>query len=345
MDHSQMDHSKMDHSRTNQASGDQTKAVTPAKDAGTGQPPSAGQTGAMEGMAHSQIDHSQMNHEGSHQMQSPKPAPQQGSASMDHGAAGMDHGKQMGSMQGMTMGPMQGGSPPPDARDPDAYAEGTTFANLPGNEMNDGMRFGRVLLNKFEYAKGDGEHGQNIDAEAWYGDDYNKAWFKAEGERRGGRLETLRTEALWDRTFATFWSTQLGVRHDSGGGDSRNWLAFGVRGLAPYWFDTEATAYWSGGTLAARFNLRYELLFTQQLILEPEVEANLYSRSDADRGLGSGLSDLELGLRLRYEVRRQFAPYIGVTWKRNVGGTADFARTRGERNKTTQLVAGVRIWF
>jgi copper resistance protein B len=260
-----------------------------------------------------------------------------GKALMQNGMAGMG--------QGMQMGPMQGGSAPPDARDPDAYAEGTSFAHLPGNEMNDEMWFGRVLLNKFEYAKGDGKHGQNIDAEAWYGNDFNKAWFKAEGERRGGRLESLRTEALWDRTFATFWSTQFGVRHDSGGGAPRNWLAFGARGLAPYWFDTEATAYWSGGTLAARFDVRYELLFTQQLILEPQLESNLYSRSDAGRGLGSGMSDLELGLRLRYEIRRQFAPYVGVTWARNFGDTADYARARGERNKNTQLVAGVRIWF
>jgi copper resistance protein B len=309
----------------------------PQKTGREGVAPGSSQTQTMEGMDHSQMDHSQMNHMGSDQMQSPKPAQQQDKATMGNGMAGMS--------QGMQMGPMQGGSPPPDARDPDAYTEGASFANLPGNEMNDEMRFGRVLLDKFEYAKGDGEHGQNIGAEGWYGNDYNKAWFKADGERRGGRLETLRTEALWDRTFATFWSTQLGVRHDTGGGDSRNWLAFGVRGLAPYWFDTEATAYWSGGTLGARFNVRYELLFTQRLILEPEVEANLYSRSDADRGLGSGLSDLELGLRLRYEIRRQFAPYIGVTWNRNFGGTADYARTRGERNKTTQLVAGVRIWF
>jgi copper resistance protein B len=354
MDHSKMDHSGVDHSQMDTAGSGQTRAakpaqqdkdVTPSKDAEAGQPSNAGQTGTMEGMDHSQMDHSQMNHAGGQQMPSSKVAPKQGSASMESGIAGMGHGMQMGSMQGTQMGPMQGGRPPPDARDPDAYAEGTSFANLPGNEMNDGMPFGRVLLDKFEYAKGDGEHGQNIDAEAWYGNDYNKAWFKAEGERRGGRLESLRTEALWDRTFATFWSTQLGVRHDTGGGDSRNWLAFGVRGLAPYWFDTEATAYWSGGRIAARFNVRYELLFTQRLILEPEVETNLYSKSDPARGLGSGLSDLELGLRLRYEIRRQFAPYVGVTWNRNLGGTADYARERGERNKTTQIVAGVRIWF
>jgi copper resistance protein B len=347
MDHSPMDHLKMDHSRMNHAEGDQTqaakptqqgKAVTPSENVGTG----PAQT--MEGMERSQREHSQ-SHTGDHQMQSPTPASQQGMPPMEKGMADMGQGMQIGSMQGMKMGPMQGGSPPPDARNPDAYAEGTSFANLPGNKMNDQMRFGRVLLNKFEYATGDGESGQNIDAEAWYGNDYNKAWFKAEGEWRGGRLQSLRNEALWDRTFAPFWSTQFGIRHDTGGGDSRNWLAFGVRGLAPYWFDTEATAYWSGGTLAARFDVRYELLFTQRLILEPQVEGDLYSRSDADRGLGSGLSDLELGLRLRYEIRRQFAPYVGVTWNRKLGGTADYARSRGERNKTTQLVAGVRIWF
>jgi copper resistance protein B len=334
------------------AEGASAQASDPQKNGGAGQTPASGHAETMEGMDHSQMDHSQMdhsqmdhsgmdhsqtNHADSDRMRSAKPAQQQGKAAMGNGMAGMG--------QGMKMGPMQGGSPLPDARDPDAYAEGASFANLPGNEMNDEMRFGRVLFDKFEYAKGDGEHGQNIDAEGWYGNDYNKAWFKAEGERRGGRLQSLRAEALWDRTFATFWSTQLGVRHDTGGGDSRNWLAFGVRGLAPYWFDTEATAYWSGGTLAARLQARYELLFTQRLILEPEVEANLYSRSDADSGLGSGLSDLGLGLRLRYEIRRQVAPYVGVTWNRNFGGTADYARARGERNKTTQLVAGVRIWF
>jgi copper resistance protein B len=355
MDLTSMDHSQMNHAGDGQVQAakpipQQGQAAGPQGNAGTGQASGSGQADAMEGMDHSQMDHSQMDHSqmnqaGGHQMQSPDRAPQQEHAAMGSGMAGMGQGMQMGSMEGMQMGPMQGGSPPPDARDPDAYAEGASFAHLPGNEMMDGMPFGRVLLDKFEYAKGDGEHGQNIDAEAWYGNDYNKAWFRAEGERRGGRLDSLRTEALWDRTFSTFWSTQLGVRHDTGGGSSRNWLAVGVRGLAPYWFDTEATAYWSGKTLGARLQARYELLFTPRLILRPEIEANLYSKSDPARGLGSGLSDLELGLRLRYEIRRQFAPYVGVTWTRNFGGTADYARAKGERNKTTQLVAGVRIWF
>lgn len=335
MDHSQMDHSQMDHSQTDKPKTEQSQTDMSQMDHSQMDHSQMSQSKTDKSqMDHSGMDHSQMNHAGGQQGQG---APQQGMPGMAHAVGGMD--------QGMKMGPMQGGSPPPDARDPDAYAEGTSFRNLPGNEMHDDMPFGRILLDKFEYAKGDGEHGQNLDAEAWYGNDYNKAWFKAEGERRGGELQSMRTEALWDRTFATFWSTQLGVRHDTGGGDSRNWLAFGVRGLAPYWFDTTATAYWSGGRLAARFDVRYELLFTQQLILEPQIEGNLYSKSDPARGLGSGLSDIELGLRLRYEIRRQFAPYVGVTWARNFGDTANFARARGERYKTTQFVAGVRMWF
>lgn len=293
-----------------------------------------------------------------------KPAqPHQHQPGMTHAMPGMDmggsgHGSQTGQMQGMRMGegmqmgqgmqmgPMQGGKPPPDARDPNAYAEGTHYANLPGNEMNDMARFGRVLVNNAEFANGDGEHGQNLDAEAWYGDDYNKVWLKAEGERRDGRLDTLRMEALWDRVFATYWSTQVGVRHDTGSGESRDWLAVGVQGLAPYWFETEATAYWRpGGFFAARADVRYELLFTQRLILEPELQANLYSKADPERGLGSGFSDIELGLRLRYEIRRQFGPYVGVTWNRKFGGTARFSEAEGRRRQTVQAVAGVRIWF
>lgn len=272
-----------------------------------------------------------------------------GATSPAAGHAGMTH--PMPAVAGavghdMQMGPMQGGSPPPNARDPNAYNEGTRFAHLGNHEMNDDAPFWKVLVDRAEAAKGDGERGQNLELEAWYGNDYNKAWVKVEGERRGGTLHSARAELLWDRAFATFWSTQLGVRHDSGEGKSRDWLAFGVQGLAPYWFETEATAYWRGGSgLAVRLNAKYEVLFTSRLILEPEVEANLYSRSDPERATGSGLSDLNVGLRLRYEITRQVAPYIGVTWNRQFGKTADFTRMRGGDTKVVQAVAGVRFWF
>lgn len=244
------------------------------------------------------------------------------------------------------MGPMQGGSPPPDARDADAHAEGVGKGPLPGLDMSDDDLYGRLLVNELEYARGSGQRGQSLDAEAWYGGDLNKIWLKAEGKRSDGKLEELRTEALWDRNFATYWSSQLGVRHDTGGGPSRNWLALGVQGLAPYWFETEAALYFGrSGAVAARGEARYDLRLTQKLRLEPKLEANLYSKADPARGIGAGLSDLQFGLRLRYEIRRQFAPYVGFTWDRKFGGTAGFARAAGEPVSVRQVVAGVRMWF
>lgn len=151
---------------------------------------------------------------------------------MKEGGSGMKgmSGMPMDSMSGM--GPMQGGSPPMDARDPDAYAEGMPKMSMPGMDMADDKNYGQVLVNELEYAKGRDARGQNLNLEAWYGGDYNKLWLKAEGERQGGRLERFRTEALWDHTIATFWSTQIGARQDNGGGPSRTWLALGVQGLA-----------------------------------------------------------------------------------------------------------------
>lgn len=253
---------------------------------------------------------------------------------------------QNGSMGDMKMGPMQGGSPPPNARDPDANADGLPRMAMPGMEMADDARFGRLLANELEFTSGNKERGQKWDIEGWYGGDYNKLWLKAEGSRRGGRLESARTEALWDRAISTYWSTQLGVRHDNGGGPSRNWLAFGVQGLAPYWFETEATGYVGrNGSAAARVEVRYDLLFTQKLILQPRLEANFYSKNDPERRIGSGLSDIEFGLRLRYEITRQVAPYIGISWERKNGNTANYARQAGESTRSTRVVAGVRLWF
>ncbi len=136
------------------------------------------------------------------------------------------------------------------------------------------------------------------------------------------------------------------MRHDSGVGPARTWAAFGIEGLAPYWFETEATIYMGqGGRTAARVAVEYEARFTQRLILQPSLEANWYGRDDQQRGIGAGLSDTEIGLRLRYEIRREFAPYLGIVWKQNFGRTADFVRARGEHVDDLQFVAGVRVWF
>jgi len=212
--------------------------------------------------------------------------------------------------------------------------------------MADNASMGMLLIDQLEAFHASDANGQTWEAEAWYGNDVNKLWLRTEGERSDGKLEDADLEAFWNRNIATFWSTQLGVRHDFGEGPSRTWAAFGVQGLSPYWFELEATVYvGQSGRTAARLRAEYELLLTQRLILQPEAEINLYGKDDPARRIGSGLSDVEAGLRLRYEVNRQFAPYIGVNLIRRVGSTADFAREDSQPVFDRQIVAGVRLWF
>jgi len=213
-------------------------------------------------------------------------------------------------------------------------------------QMNDRARTGSLLFDQLEWRNTAEGNAAVWEAEGWYGSDNNKVWLRSQGERVGGRTQNARADLLWDHTFARWWSVQAGGRQDFGAGPGRTWAAIGVQGLAPYWFNTEATFYVSGeGRTAARLRTEYELLFTQRLILQPEAEANLYGKSDPARQLGSGLSDLEIGLRLRYEVRREFAPYIGVVWARQFGGTADRVRQSGGSSSDVQFLTGLRVWF
>lgn len=301
---------------------------------------SAAPTGDMSGVNHSS-------------MPGMSPGAMQG---MDHGGmAGMDHGAMpkkgqgdmagMGVMPGMTMGPMQGGSPPPNARSPD-YSDGVAGSPVDGLHMHGSTPVGMLLIDQLEAFHGRDANGQSWEAEGWYGNDENKLWVRTEGERSRGKLGDGGLEAFWNHNIATFWSTQIGGRQDLGQGPKRTWAAFGVQGLAPYWFALEATGYvGANGRTAARLRAEYELLFTQRLILQPEVEVNLSGKNDPQRRIGSGVSDLQFGLRLRYEIRRQFAPYIGVNWVRRLGTTADYARQDHQPILDRQIVAGVRIWF
>lgn len=326
MDHSAMP--GMDHG----AMSDMSMPAKPAT--------SAAPTGAMSGMDHSS-------------MPGMSPGAMQG---MDHGGmAGMDHGAMpkkgqgdmagMGVMPGMTMGPMQGGSPPPNARSPD-YSDGVAGSPVDGLHMHGSTPVGMLLIDQLEAFHGRDANGQSWEAEGWYGNDENKLWVRTEGERSRGKLGDGDLEAFWNHNIATFWSTQIGGRQDLGQGPKRTWAAFGVQGLAPYWFALEATGYvGANGRTAARLRAEYELLFTQRLILQPEVEVNLSGKNDPQRRIGSGVSDLQFGLRLRYEIRRQFAPYIGVNWVRRLGTTADYARQDHQPVLDRQIVAGVRIWF
>lgn len=212
--------------------------------------------------------------------------------------------------------------------------------------MDDTEPYGRVLFDQLDWRDAEGDNLFAWDAEAWYGGDYNKLWLKTEGDLRDGTVEEARAEALWDRAISRWWSLQGGVRHDFGEGPSRTWAAFGVQGLAPYFFEVEATAYvGEGGRTAARLSGDYDLLLTQRLILQPEAEINLYGKDDPEHAIGSGLSDLQIGLRLRYEFRREFGPYIGLVWTRRFGQSADFARETGEDADDLQVLAGLRVWF
>jgi len=245
----------------------------------------------------------------------------------------------------MNMSAMQGGNAPADARDPD-YSEGATMSSMPGMDMHDDGWLGKLLIDQLEYVNGSDANGAAIDAQAYVGSDRDKLWLKVDGERTGGTLRDMRMEALWDRALTAFWDTQLGVRHDAGDGPGRNWAAFGVQGLAPYWFDIEATFYAGpSGRTAARLEAEYDMRLTQRLILTPDIELNAYGKTDRERRIGSGLSSAEVGLRLRYEFSRRFAPYVGVDWKRSLGNTADLVRADGESPFDREIVAGVRIWF
>jgi len=213
-------------------------------------------------------------------------------------------------------------------------------------QMDDTARTAKVLFDQLEWRNTAEGNAAVWDAWGWYGGDYNKAWLRTEGERVGGTTQNARADLVWDHIFARWWSVQAGGRRDFGEGPARTWAAIGVQGLAPYWFDIEATFYVGDqGRTGVRMKTEYELLFTQRLILQPEGEANLYGKPDAARQLGSGLSDLEFGLRLRYQVRRELAPYVGVVWSRRFGGTAARVRQSGGDASDVQFIAGLRVWF
>ena len=217
-------------------------------------------------------------------------------------------------------------------------------------QMDDTSRFAKVMLDQLEWRNGGMNEGRAVwDAQGYYGGDYDKLWIKTEGkyvsQGRTG-VHDADVEVLWDRVISTWWNVQAGGRQDFGTGQSRTWAAIGIQGLAPQWFQTEASVYASdGGRTAARLKAQYELLLTQRLVLQPFAEANFYGHSDPAHEIGSGLSDLEISVRLRYEAYRQFAPYVGVVWLRRFGGTADLVRAAGGEDSDLELTAGLRVWF
>jgi len=185
------------------------------------------------------------------------------------------------------------------------------------------------------------------EGQGWAGTDYDKLWVKSEGTLQdNGTLDDGQHQFLYSRAITTYFDLQGGLRSDIDSRPTRNWAALGVQGLAPYFFDLELTGYASGqGHLAAKLEASYDLLLTQRLILQPQVEVNLYSKADPARMVGAGFSDIDTGLRLRYEIDRKFAPYLGVVYEGKFGQTASLARRAGESTHDVRFVFGLRLWF
>jgi len=212
--------------------------------------------------------------------------------------------------------------------------------------MEDDPVITKVMIDQFETRVTDGDDPLVLEGQAWIGKDLNKFVIKADAEQVNGSTEELELQALYSRAIAPFWDFQVGVRQDQKPKPGRNWLAIGFQGLAPYWFEID-TALFIGESdqIGLRFTAEYEWMLTQRWVLSPDIEFNIYSKNDQATGTGSGLSDTQLGLRLRYEIKREFAPYIGVNWNKKYGNTATFAKNEGEKVDDTQFVAGIRVWF
>jgi copper resistance protein B len=217
--------------------------------------------------------------------------------------------------------------------------------DLEGHATHDRRITAFVLFDQLEWQGGE-NGGISIDNKNWIGGDVNRLWIRAEGETSAGRPENAQIHALFGRSVARWWDVVVGLRQDFKPGSPQGWLAVGVQGLAPQWFELELTGYLGqSGRTHARVEVEYELLFTNRLILQPLVELELYGKDDPERGIGAGLSAVDAGLRLRYELRREIAPYIGLTWHRATFGTADYARADGEEVGRVRVAFGVRTWF
>lgn len=225
-------------------------------------------------------------------------------------------------------------------------ADRAAVYNAPGgHQVHDSGVNSMLLINQLEWQGGDG-NAQSWDIKGWVGGDIDRLWLRSEGERSAGRTESAEAQALWGHAIGPWWDVVGGVRQDFKPGDSQTWAAFGVQGMALYNFEAEATLFvGESGHTAARLEGDYDILLTNRLILQPTAELNFYAQNDPQRGVGSGLSESELGLRLRYEIRREFAPYVGVSWNRAYGQTAQYARDDDEDVHQLRWVVGVRLWF
>ncbi len=267
---------------------------------------------------------------------------------MDHSQ--MDHGAMGHSMPTTDAAIPQGTAPPvPTDHAADALYDPAAMARARAAMIAEGggMTYSQWMLDRLEYRAGKGADGYAWEGEGWIGGDINRFAVKSEGEGAfGGSIERAEVQALYSRAIDPWFNLQAGVRQDFGEGPDRSYAVIGIDGLAPYWFEVGAEAFLSTrGDAHLRLEASYDQRITQRLILQPAAEFNLAAQDVPELGIGAGPSDIELGLRLRYEIDREFAPYVGVNWERKLGDTADHARAAGDRPSATSLVIGLRAWF
>ena len=262
-------------------------------------------------------------------------------------------GHDMSSMQDETAATDDVGNTPAPAPPEDHAADAIFGADIMAKSRKElayevgGMGYSLVTIDLLEVGFQKGKESYRFEGEAFTGGNINRFGVKFEGEGAfGERIDDLELQALYSRAIAPYWNLQAGVRYDIKPDPSRTYLVAGVEGIAPYWFKVNAAGFVSNkGEVRARLEASYDQRITQSLILQPRIEANIAFQNIRAIGVGSGLTDFEAGLRLRYEIEQEIAPYIGVEWRKQTGDTARFSRAAGEDPETISLVAGIRIWF
>ena len=277
---------------------------------------------------------------------------------MDHGghSAHADHANHAGHGQpasdpspGPTMEtppPPEAGSGPPRAADAIWGADVMRAARKKEHGAHGNFATLWVQVDRLETQLRQGGDGYLWDVQGYYGSPTSRLWIKSEGEGSfGEKMDDAEVQALWSKAVAPYWDVQLGARQDVAGHGGTH-AVLGVQGLAPYFFEVDAAAFLSHrGDLTARVEAELDQRITQQLILQPRAEVNLAAQNNRQLGIGAGINKVELGVRLRYEFKREFAPYIGVEQSWHLGNSATFARAKGEDPHQTALVVGIRFWF
>ncbi|MET0239946.1 MAG: copper resistance protein B [Sphingobium sp.] len=237
----------------------------------------------------------------------------------------------------------------PDDHAADAYYDPAAMARARSalRYEEGGMPTSILLVDRLEGRPGPGADGYAWEADGWIGGDIDRFAFKTEGEGAfGGKAEQAEVQALWSHAIDPWFNVQAGVRQDFSPQPRRTHAVLGIEGLAPYWFELEGQVFLSNkGEVTARMEASYDQRITQRLILQPAAELNISAQDVPGLEMGSGITSIEAGLRLRYEIQREFAPYLGVHWERKMGATADYAIADGERPDTVRLVTGIRFWF